>query len=74
MIVNGEPAGTRTQDPRIKRATQTLTTKDDRVRPIDTIPLKSCNISFLHSITIYDLDISLIVTKTATEPQKNRYP
>jgi hypothetical protein len=33
--------------PRLKGAIQAVTTKDDRVRPIDTIPLKSCNISFL---------------------------
>ena len=47
MIVNGEPAGTRTQDPRLKRATQAITTEDERVRLIDTNPLKSYNISFL---------------------------
>ena len=33
--------------PRLKRATPAVTTEDDRVRPIDTIPLKACNISFL---------------------------
>ena len=43
----GEPAGTRTQGPRLKRATQAITTEDDRVRPIDTIPLKSCKVSFV---------------------------
>ncbi len=47
LIVYGEPAGTRTQGPRLKRAIQTITTEDARLRPIDTIPLKSCNISFL---------------------------
>ena len=47
LIVNGDPAGARTQDPRLKRASRAVTTEDDRVRPIYTIPLKSCNISFM---------------------------
>ena len=46
-VRSGEPAGTRTQDPRLKRATQAITTEDERVRLIDTNPLKSYNISFL---------------------------
>jgi hypothetical protein len=46
-VLSGEPAGTRTQGPRLKRATPAVTTEADRVRPIDTIPLKSYTISFL---------------------------
>ena len=33
--------------PRLKRAVQTVTTEDARLRPIDTIPLRLCHISFL---------------------------
>jgi len=47
VSISGEPAQTRIQDPRLKRAVQAVTTEDDRVRPSDTIPLKSCNIFFL---------------------------
>jgi len=43
----GEPAGTRTQGPRLKRATQTVATDDARMRSITTIRLKSRSISCL---------------------------
>ena len=59
--------------PRLKRAIQAVTTEADRVRPIDTISLKSCSF-FTATVTIYDRDISLIVTKTATEPQPKPQP
>jgi hypothetical protein len=33
LLISCEPAEIRIQDPRLKRATQAVTTEDDRVRP-----------------------------------------
>jgi hypothetical protein len=64
-VRSGEPAGTRTQDPRLKRATQAVTTKDDRVRSIDTISLKSCN-------TFY-CDCDYLRPRHISDHHQNRY-